>query len=217
MSFKLKRVESLFPTPLVLVELPDHEDLNARLLKEIAKRRSDEQSQDRSNRHGWHSAPDLFKRTEPAQADLAKRLVGMTMAATQKITGEGELPDVTTSFDGWININPAGAYNAPHDHPGALWSGCYYVSVPKPEEGNPDAGAIEFLADRPSSPYTRLVKTAMTSDKVKVRPKPGMVLLFPARVRHWVHPHQADEERVTIAFNATFRKVRPAGAARPRS
>jgi uncharacterized protein (TIGR02466 family) len=118
-------------------------------------------------------------------------------------------------------VNPSGAYNAPHDHLGAFWSGTYYVSVP--ESGDRQAGAIEFLSPHKPLPALGAFKAPITADKLHVRPKPGMVLIFPATLVHWVHPNDSKDDRVTIAFNGKFRLKRPAsaiirpGGARPRS
>lgn len=216
MSFKLQRIESLFPSPLVVSELAGHQALNVALLAEIAKRRASEPSQDRSNRQGWHSAADLFSRKEKAHRELAQSLLAMTMAATQKLFPDVDVAKLSPTYGGWINVNPEGGYNAPHDHPGFLWSGVYYVCVPEPGPDNQDGGAIEFLDARASTTYTRMFPGPMTSDKVKVWPKAGNALLFPSQLRHWVHPNSAGVDRVTVAFNVGFRRITE-GAGRPRS
>jgi hypothetical protein len=42
---------------------------------------------------------------------------------------------------------------------------------------------------------------------VAVSPAEGMLLLFPAWLDHFVHPHAGSEPRISIAFNALL--VRP--------
>ena len=74
MTFRLDKIDSLFPTPLVHFTLTDHLALNAPLVDEIAVRRAAEPGVSRTNRLGWHSETDLFERPEPAQAALAKAL-----------------------------------------------------------------------------------------------------------------------------------------------
>ena len=59
---------------------------------------------------------------------MGPRRIGVTVRQVMP-----DLPaDLIPSQDGWVNINPTGAMNAPHDHPGAFWSGVYYVQVPPP-------------------------------------------------------------------------------------
>ena len=212
---KLAHIQMLFPTPLVTFLVEDAEALNRELLEEIEKRRKGEQGVTKSNRQGWHSAYDLFKRKEKAQARLAGIIRDAVEQATRKLAPDADLSRLRMECDGWINVNPTGAYNTPHDHPGNLWSGTYYVATPDAGEASAISGRIEFI-DARSGLADNLVNAPFTASKCGVRPKPGMLLLFPANLLHWVHPNAAAEDRVTIAFNARF-IPRSAGASRPRS
>ena len=223
MAYTLQSADALFPTPLLRFEIEDAETLNRTLLKEIAKRRAAEQGTVKSNRKGWHSDTDLFERTEPAQAQLAKMLIQMLAQATRHVAPNADMSGVELVADGWINVNPPGAYNAPHDHLGAFWSGTYYVNMPEGGGGDERAGAIEFLSPHKPLPGVGSFRAPITADKVHFRPKSGTVLIFPATIVHWVHPNDGKDERVTIAFNARFRRkrgnaiLRPAGGAPLRS
>lgn len=223
MEFSLDTVDHLFPTPLFRFKVEEADRLNARLLAEIERRREQEGGTKRSNQGGWHSANDFFDRREPAHADLAKLVMRMMAQATRQVAPDADLAKAQLMFDGWINVNPRGAYNAPHNHTGAFWSGTYYVQVP---DGVDKGGMIEFLSPSPALPGAGVIDGPLTANGMCVRPVPGMVLLFPARLSHWVHPNDSDELRVTIAFNGRFRPKpaapapavnrRPA-AVRPRS
>lgn len=216
MAFKLKRVVELFPTPLVMCEVEDAKRLNATLLAEINERRKHEVGVKKSNRHGWHSRKDLFDRPEPAHRELAQSLSTFIASATKRLNPDADFAKIEMVCEGWINVNPSGGYNAPHDHPGAFWSGAYYVSMPPNAPDDPDGGAIEFLAHRPASFFVDIMRGPMSSDKIRFHPTEGMALIFPGTIKHWVFPHHAEAERVTIAFNAQFRRRR-AGVAPPRS
>ena len=209
---KLAHIQMLFPTPLVTFLVEDAEVLNRELLAEIDKRRRAEQGKTVSNRQGWHSDYDLFKRKEKAQARLAGIIRDAVEQATRKLAPDADLSRLRMECDGWINVNPTGAYNTPHDHPGNLWSGTYYVVTPDAGEGSAASGRIEFI-DARSGLADNLVNAPFTASKCGVRPKPGMLLLFPANLLHWVHPNAAAEDRVTVAFNARF-VPRSAGARR---
>jgi len=106
----------------------------------------------------------------------------------------------------WMNTSPSGGFNAPHTHPGAHWSGVYYVSQPEVETGS--SGKIEFLDPRSDLPNWRMLKAPAFNAKKAIRPEPGELILFPSYLVHWVYPNETDEERVTIAFNATFRSLK---------
>jgi uncharacterized protein (TIGR02466 family) len=207
MPFDDPDVRVLFPVPLLTIRLKGFERLNKRLVGEIAKRRRTEKGIGRSNRYGWHSATDLFDRTEPAHAELAKEIKAIVAACTAKLVPD--LPrDLIPGFEGWVNVNPAHAMNAPHDHPGAFWSGVYYVNVPdSPDSEDKLSGAIEFIDPRGSIGTNARLDTPFTRGKFTVRPAPGTCLLWPSFLRHWVHPNQSRDDRVTIAFNSWFARL----------
>ncbi len=122
MSFQDPEVRVLFPVPFLTIRLDGSEALNRRLLKEISKRRRQEPGVRRSNHYGWHSAPDLFERAEPAHAQLIREIDAMVAASTAKLMPD--LPqDLVGKHEGWINVSPTHAMNSPHDHPGAFRSG----------------------------------------------------------------------------------------------
>lgn len=205
MDFKLKSAEELFPLPLLQFEVAEAVKLNKLLLTEISKRRVSEEGLAKSNRKGWHSAPDLFERQEPGHAKLAKMLLRMMAQITGQLAPKTEFGKLEVVPEGWINVNPKGAYNAPHDHPGCFWSGVYYVQVP---ENAGEAGVIEFLSPHEVLPHNGIIQAAITADKRRIRPVAGDVLIFPSQLVHWVHPNESEDDRVTVAFNARFRRKR---------
>lgn len=205
MVFTLKSAEDLFPVPLIQFEVGDAAKLNKALLKEISARQAKEKGLAKSNRLGWHSAPDLFERKEPAQAQLARILLRMMAEITRQFAPNTKFESLELVPDGWINVNSKGAYNAPHDHPGCFWSGVYYVQVPKSAG---DGGLIEFMSPHEVLPHNGVIQAAITADKRRIKPAAGLVLIFPSHLVHWVYPNESDEDRITIAFNGRFRVKR---------
>lgn len=204
MAFDEPEVRVLFPVPLLTIQLRGFKQLNTRLLKEISARRRCETGVSLSNRYGWHSAKDLFDRKERAHAELAKELKAMVAASSLKL-----MPDppqnLVASYEGWVNVNPAHAMNAPHDHPGAFWSGVYFIHIPEPDDAEDKlSGALEFIDPRGSIGTNSRFDTPFTRGKFTVRASPGTCLLWPSFLRHWVHPNQSSEDRVTVAFNSWF-------------
>ena len=200
-------IHTMFPVPLLMARLDNSVALDARLLAEARIRRENEPGMDRSNRYGWHSEADFFSRKEPAHRELAKIIrtfIDQGCARTMPA-----LPNkLTLNYDGWVNINPTHAMNAPHDHAGAFWSGTYYALVPLPDD--PDdkvSGAIEFIDPRGSLGSSVQIETPFTKPKFSVRPGPGTLLLWPAYLKHWVHPNQASSDRMTVSFNAGFTRT----------
>lgn len=170
----------------------------------------------RSNRKGWHSESDFFARKEPAHAELSQAIAGAARNATVRIAAKGvDAGQFAMNIMGWVNINPPGAHNVPHDHPGSYWSGCYYVKNDEPVD-NPagGGGAITFIDARSAPAGQPLVQAPTMRALHSVHPKPGALLLFPSSLKHLVSPNESDQDRVTIAFNVF---LFPAGATPRRS
>ena len=122
-------------------------------------------------------------------------------------------------MEGWINVNPPGAFNAPHTHPSFALSGTYYVSIP-PDSVSiaPDAksGTFEFIDPRVNAGSLSIEGATCFDPGVTVKPKDGLMIIFPSYLRHWVYPNEGESERVSIAFNIRYLKrgaaPAPAGA-----
>jgi uncharacterized protein (TIGR02466 family) len=206
----------LFPTPLLSYQIADAEQLNALLLEEIALRRKINPGAVRSNRGGWASVADFFDRTEPGHRALAAAIRDVAIDATEQLGNNPVgLPKATYRFQGWVNVNPRYAYNAPHDHPGAFWAGAYYVANARAAPDDETGGAISFVDPRCAPAGQSLVKAPMFKGSHTLQPTPGTLLLFPSNAKHWVQPNSAETDRVTVAFNvfvAKRRQARPGAA-----
>ncbi len=198
--------QNLFATPLCRMQVSDAPALNAALLEEGARLRGASEGVRKSNRGGWHSDGNLFDRPEaPFQKlkALAETAIEAVMEKHAPKIAPGEL---TMKIFAWMNVNPPGGFNAPHTHPGAHWSGVYYVDQPEVEAGN--SGMIEFLDPRTDLPGMRILKAPAFRLKKKIRPRAGEIVVFPSYLVHWVYPNETDDDRVTVAFNATLKKAR---------
>jgi hypothetical protein len=45
---------------------------------------------------------------------------------------------------------------------------------------------------------------AVGNESLLIRPQPGLMVVFPAWIEHWVHPFQGEGQRISIAINVTF-------------
>lgn len=198
------KFEKLFSTPLVRFRVANHAALSKALLREGVVMRAEDEGISKSNRRGWHSAGNLFDRSSDCMTELRVAAEMAVLHATRKITTKVDPEDFRMKLFGWMNVNPKDGYNAPHTHPGAHWSGVYYVSQPETEDGH--SGMIEFVAPRMDLPHWDILQAGAFRLKKRIRPAAGEIILFPSYLLHWVYPNEADTERVTVAFNATFRK-----------
>ncbi|MEO9824539.1 MAG: TIGR02466 family protein [Paracoccaceae bacterium] len=201
-----ERFDKLFYTPLLRYRVANPDQLNTALLAEAATMRAATEGLSKSNRGGWHSEGNLFDQGAAAISALRSAVESALEDANKAIGAKAKSDDLRLKLFGWMNANPKGAFNAPHTHPGAHWSGVYYVAQPDVDEGN--SGMIEFVDARTDLPNWRILKAAPYRLKKKMRPEPGEIILFPSYLVHWVYPNETDGERVSIAFNATYKTAR---------
>ena len=119
-------VRGLFATPVAALEVPGAEERNAELSAIILKKRETAQSVQASNAGGWHSDREIAAWGGPQVAfilDLAKEMANRLTADRN-----GKSVQPRWSVMAWANVNGPGDGNICHYHPGAFWSGTYYVA-----------------------------------------------------------------------------------------
>ena len=205
MTVSLARVDSIFPVPLYRYRV-EQDGLNEQLAKEIAVRRKAEAGLENRNRMGWQSQHDFFQREEEGHRQLARIAAQVASETIRSLDKDADFGRFDVLLNGWVNVNPPGGYNSPHQHSDAHLSGVYYVDVPKAKSDG--GGAIEFLSPHPVRLLTKLIRSQLFSDRVRVQPVAGDLLLFPSQLMHWVLPNDSGKSRVTVAFNATIRPKR---------
>lgn len=101
----------------------------------------------------------------------------------------------------WININLNEKINFPHSHPNRIFSAVYYVKAHK-ECGdlvflNPNKVVCQNISDDCIKNYNFYNATHW-----KVTPHPGLLIIFPSWLEHYVMPNCSNADRVSIAFNS---------------
>ncbi len=206
-----------FPSVVFRFDLTEADGLNERLLSLIyARRDADKQGVEKSNYRylgGWHSRENLHKLAE------FETLTNHIHSGVERISSDLQYNSAyalrITSM--WSIINPPGASNLAHIHPGSLWSGVYYVQAP---EG---CGNIAFtdprvanVMNRPKyAPNQRVPKECWT--KARFSPIAGRMLVFPSWLYHSVEPNRAKHadgdqhkvDRVIISFNLSQLRKQP--------
>ncbi len=195
--------ESFFPTQIYFKDLKNSEEINAKLIKGItAWKNRDEKGIVRSNSLGWHSAVDMHHRKEFNY--ITKELFKMQR---EIFDHEGYDVDTEAYCDNmWANVNYKYSHNRNHVHPGALFSGVYYVQAPK------HCGRIWFTDPRGEAHcqvpiYKRnSVKPKHSWREVYYEPIPGRLIMFPGWLTHEVEPNMTTEKgsdgwRISLSFN----------------
>jgi uncharacterized protein (TIGR02466 family) len=146
----------------------------------------------RTVRHGWNSA-DMAVLERP---DFARLKHAIQAACASALSEMGE-PSLAFGLQSWINLHDRGGFNFLHLHEGSLLSGSFYLQVP------PGSGEFVFRDPRPGVIHASFKGAAPNSHSdVHLSPSAGLLVLFPCWMEHYVEPHDGDEPRITIAFNA---------------
>ena len=94
----------------------------------------------------------------------------------------------------WCNYAQRGDRHHQHNHMNAYLSGVYYLT---------SGSTIRFLRPQLSSlMLDQTEQNPMNADVFDFEPQQGSLILFPSYLMHQVAPHELDEPRVSLAFNA---------------
>ena len=204
-------IKGLFPTPVALAQLPDGEAVNDALREVILERERSHPSRLHSNLGGWQSSWDLEQWGGPAVA----RVLGAAEALANRLTRnrQGEPVQVAWRINCWANINRHGHGNEFHTHPGAFWSGSYYVTDGGAADDPALGGEFEVQDPRgvapamyaPNLTFAGPAGPSLGASEV-IRPRAGMIVLFPSWLQHAVRPYTGPGVRISIAFNLSLRE-----------
>jgi tetratricopeptide (TPR) repeat protein len=104
---------------------------------------------------------------------------------------QGQPADLNPAVS-WANIIERADYEPPHIHDGSWLSGVYYAEMPAVAD---DGGAIEFGG------HDFGTALAETGPMRLIRPRPGMMVLFPSYFYHRTLPFETSGRRISIAFD----------------
>ena len=194
---------ALWPTHLLQRRLPGHELANRELSRLLLERDAGHAGDMTTD----YRDGNLLTLDNPAIAWL-RDCVNKTVIDWLKHQGMDYA--INWSLQGWGNVNRFGDYHDLHHHPHAYLSGTYYVAVPAPEErvaSRSDArpGGITFYDPRGAVNMSAIRGDAQIEAEHTIRPEPGMILLWPAFLFHFVHPNLARDPRLSISFNAVLK------------
>lgn len=108
----------------------------------------------------------------------------------------------------WANVFEPGAFNRLHYHPGAFWSGVYYVSDGRRNVDQEVGGDLVLHSPHEglSSMYAPDVHIKLPDGQpllstFSIRPRPGLGVIFASWLMHEVDPYSGSGVRISIAFN----------------
>lgn len=192
----------LFPTKMMRAELDDFEaptqDL-IKLIREMEKANKGLTTDYRENN------PLEYDREGP---NWLRAQINQTVIAYLKEIGIDY--SVNWQIHAWANINRAGDYHDPHNHPHAYLSGTYYLKMPsedakKRQRSDVRPNAITFYDPRTGFNMSSIRNDPYVDPELTVLPKPGLLMMWPAALMHFVHPNLSDETRISLSFNIVLK------------
>ena len=152
--------------------------------------------------NSYHSPNLLNLQNPPEILKLMKQITNCIQTIHQQSRREN-----VRLVDFWININGKGGSNVPHTHPGAKYSGVFYIKVPQKMKG----GNLLFLKDynerflqsEENMGFFKQGYKFLPNDlpKIPVKPEEKLLIVFPSWLPHSVEPNDIDEERISLSFN----------------
>ena len=168
--------------------------LNLNLFKycEDVYNSSDKNQNRRSNINGWQSY-DI-------KNDVSKDLINSIYTLSQTYKNTVQLNKNLKISNMWINRNSPNSYNKEHIHPGCVFSGVYYVNVPK------NSGKIKFITPAEHMVYDWPLEyfdnhNEFNSDIWWLPVEENVLYIWPSWLKHEVTMNVSDSVRVSISFN----------------
>lgn len=198
----------LFSTPFVIETLQSEAGIAALRQAIEAEHARDSRGVSISNIGGWHSNTQMI--SWGGEAARAMAFKAMQMADAQTLDARspqasrfGWIPEM------WANISRTGHANQYHFHPGSFWSAVAYIDDGYGGDSDPDLGGELQLLDprmpmvRMTAPDLRMLDAdgEVQATELSVRPKTGMIVLFPSWLQHAVRPFAGRGTRISVAIN----------------
>lgn len=212
-------ISNVFPTWFAKhqwTETPDGEPIgrfNERLAAQLYRHRAhNPDGLYRSNLAGtWHSKDTILKDVEAG--DTLCKMFHQVMSDMLSMYGAKTGDNVGWRFAAWAMMYKDHGYATPHNHPNCHFSSVYYVDCGADTEADDKVmatgvkikpGCFEALDTRNVNVQ---IPGLVMQPGFRLNPKPGMLVVFPSWLPHFVHPVEGAKERIAIACNGTVMKL----------
>lgn len=188
-----------FSAPLAQKSLERCSEINDVLHRKILDLSGERPSDDKGRAHigVWYSRGGFFQQPEPEIIELKKFLLTSLREYIGQIVSPSFGDQAKIQLKSWVALTQPKQYQVPHIHAGTHVSGVYYVRVP--DRPSPE-GDIVFLTPVGEQELSFFREISATS--VTVKPRPGLLVIFPSYLRHFTHPFFEGEDRSCVVFTA---------------
>ena len=191
------QVASLFPTPLLRIDIPPKLSIACNAFEKAEMWLE----KDSRMEYGLHSR-NTYIMDEPECVELKKFVLDIAKDFAQNTLMYDY--DEWTFSQTWVTWKEPGQQHVPHTHPNSVLSGVFFYGFG--EEGTP---AIEFH----KNDFQGTGQSIMLREKPDKRPspfawktfsvpfKPGTLLMFPSHFRHSVPKNKTKYTRKSVSMN----------------
>lgn len=202
MSTSETEILDLWPTKLIRRTFADCEEPNRDLIKHI-----------REMEKGNKSLTTDYRDNNPLEHDRpgANWLRGrINETIIDYLRSIGIDYSVNWSIHAWANVNRMGDYHDSHNHPRCYLSGTYYLKIPtdasaRRQRGDVRPNRITFYDPRAGFNMNSIRNDPYVDPEFTVLPEPGLMLMWPSSLMHFVHPNLSDETRISLSFNIVLK------------
>ena len=204
---------NLWPTCFLQRNMPNAETANSTLFDLIIEEEKRHATADQTNEQRGDLTTDYmnqhFLGLKHPVIEWLRNCINH--ATSEYLQHAGIRYPVDWSTQAWVNINRKGDYHNVHNHPHSYLSGTYYVAVPisdisvKANRSDLNPNAISFYDPRSQANMLAIKDDPQVDPEYRVMPTPGLLLLWPSYLHHFVHPNITDELRVSVSFNVVLK------------
>ncbi len=207
-------VFTAFPTYVLSRQWEGVEAFNTAMIHEIMKKRiKDPEGIYRSNASGtWHSDTKLMQWSGKAGKQLVQ-MYGKAFNQYCDVMGGKKGGEYSVQMSAWAMMYADRGYATVHTHPNCHFSGVYYLNEGDDRDlvmvtnARVRTGELEFVDTRGQAGHQ--VQGLLMQPTLRIAPKPGLMVIFPQWLPHFVHPVEGERDRISIACNATIKYVPP--------
>lgn len=184
-----------FPTPIITLDLVYYNKFRNELIEHIYKTMETTKSALKSNNGGWQSPPVELPH------EFSKHIfANVNNYGLEQFLGERWTCQVGNL---WYNVNPTGASNDRHTHPGCDLAGVFYVKIPEGESGDLELENPQHFANfhMLNTMEHGLKDTTKCSHSLWFPPEEGITVIFPSNILHRVLTNKTKEDRISISWN----------------
>tara|TARA_B100000424_G_scaffold5394_1_gene4009 strand:+ start:1135 stop:1719 length:585 start_codon:yes stop_codon:yes gene_type:complete len=192
----------LFSTHIHEIQLQDADGLWDSIINHVKEER-EKTPHSKRNRYSltgeksYHSEDNLVALEGVEWSNQLKLLCYKATEDYAKFVQKPILPIDQVFINCWCMIMGRGSYSIQHSHPGAIYSGVFWIQVPT--DMPKDQGQFVVVDPRQGA---RL--SMFNPEGWDVQPTRSHGLVFDSWVEHLVQPHFIDGERISISWNVAF-------------